>query len=55
MRASASLDTDAIARIKSEAETSGKSEFVLDAELTDESGEIVATTRGVYQLRRHGT
>lgn len=55
VRATASLDSDAIARIKAEVEANGKSEFVLDAQVTDEAGEIVATTRGVYQLRTHGS
>jgi thioesterase domain-containing protein len=55
VRATASLDPDAIARIKAEAETNGKSEFELEAQISDETGEIVATTRGTYQLRRHGS
>jgi acyl-coenzyme A thioesterase PaaI-like protein len=51
IRAAASLSAEEIERIGAEAEASGKSEFVLEAELTDTSGTVVATTRGVYQLR----
>jgi len=37
------------------AEETGKAEFILTAELTDDSGEVVATTEGTYQLRAHGS
>jgi uncharacterized membrane protein affecting hemolysin expression len=40
-----------IARIKREADNVGKAEFVLDAELTDTEGVVVAITRGTYQVR----
>ena len=43
------------ARIRAEAEAVGKAEFVLDAELIDEGGTVVANSHGVYQLRRFGT
>jgi thioesterase domain-containing protein len=55
VRATASLDPDEITRISTEAEANGKSEFVLDAQISDESGATVATTRGIYQLRKHGS
>jgi len=51
VRAEASLDASTIARIKREAEESGKTEFVLDAELTDTEGVVVAITHGTYQVR----
>lgn len=46
VRAEASLDASATARIKREAEEAGKTEFVLDAELTDTEGTVVAVTQG---------
>ncbi len=52
VRAEASLDASTVARIKREADTVGKAEFVLDAELTDTAGVVVATTHGTYQVRR---
>jgi len=51
VRAETSLDTTTIARIKREAETVGKTEFVLDAELTNTEGLVVAITHGTYQVR----
>ena len=51
VRSTASLSEEEIARIEQEARANGKSEFVLVAELTDEAGEVVATTEGVYQMR----
>jgi thioesterase domain-containing protein len=55
IKASTSLDEDAIAAIATEAAANGKADYVLDAELTDTDGTVVATTHGVYQLRRHGS
>ena len=55
VRAVTALDEASIARIQAEAEAVGKAEFVLDAELTDEEGTVVANSHGVYQLRRFGT
>jgi len=52
VRAEASLEASEIARIKQEAESAGKAEFLLDAELTDAAGVVVATTHGTYQVRR---
>ena len=52
VRAEASLDASTITRIKREADHSGKTEFVLDAGLTDTAGVLVATTHGTYQVRR---
>lgn len=50
--ASACLAEGDAERVRTEALERGKSDFVLEATLTDSSGEVVATTRGVYQLRR---
>ncbi len=54
VRATASLASEVIADVTSEAEANGKAKFELEAELTDSSGETVATTHGLYQLRKHG-
>jgi uncharacterized membrane protein affecting hemolysin expression len=37
--------------IKRESDDLGKTEFVLDAELTDTEGTVVATTQRTYQVR----
>lgn len=52
VRAAAGLSDDEVARVRSDALETGKGEFVLEATLTDEQGEVVATTVGTYQLRR---
>lgn len=54
IRATTSVDEAEIARIEGEARESGKAEFVLRAELTDEAGVVVAATEGVYQVRKFG-
>lgn len=50
--ARATLDDAEITRVLTEYAERGKSDFELVAEVTDESGTVVARTRGVYQLRR---
>lgn len=52
VRAETTLSLDEIARVAADAADTGKGEFVLEATLTDTGGEVVATTRGVYQIRR---
>ena len=54
VRAEASLDDETIARIEAEAAERGKSDFTLEAVVTDADGKTVATTRGLYQLRAIG-
>jgi hypothetical protein len=54
LRAEASLDEETIARIEVEAAERGKSDFTLEAVVTDADGKTVATTRGLYQLRAIG-
>jgi acyl-coenzyme A thioesterase PaaI-like protein len=49
-----SLSEAEVARITAEAEESGKSEFVLEAELKDATGEVVAESRQTVQIRKHG-
>jgi thioesterase domain-containing protein len=54
VRARAELAPEDRERIPTEALESGKSEFVLEAEIVDGDGTVVAATRGVYQVRRFG-
>ncbi|MBC9249107.1 thioesterase [Pseudomonas alcaligenes] len=49
----ASLTSEEIERIQTEAEREGKAEYVLELQLRDGSGEVVAESRGLYQLRKH--
>ena len=51
IRVEARLDAEQIERLQSEAQSRGKAEYVLDLQLTDASGEIVAESYGLYQLR----
>ncbi|MEQ6901660.1 YiiD C-terminal domain-containing protein [Nocardioides sp. YIM 152588] len=48
----ATLPDEEIERILAETAANGKSDFQLSAELTDESGTVVATTLGHYQMRK---
>ncbi len=41
-------------RIEAEAQRNGKAEFVLEGKIIDRSGEVVATSKGVYQVRAIG-
>jgi thioesterase domain-containing protein len=52
VRASVELAADEVERVRRDARQSGKGEFVLEANLTDAGGELVATTVGTYQVRR---
>ena len=52
VRAQAELSDDDIARIESEAAQNGKSEYIVEAVVTDADGTVVATTRATCQLRR---
>lgn len=51
VRAETKLDLESIEALKAELEVTGKVQFELDAELTDTTGQVVATTRGTYQIR----
>ncbi len=50
----ATLSEDEIARIEATAAEHGKCDFELEATLTDTNGVVVATTKGLYQLRALG-
>jgi len=47
----ARLSAEEIERLQAEAATNGKAEYVLELELLDASGEVVAESRGLYQMR----
>lgn len=53
LRAEATLDEETIARVEAEAAERGKADYTLEAVVTDAAGAVVATTRGLYQLRAH--
>ncbi len=53
LRAEATLGEEDLARVAAEAESRGKADYSLEAVVTDASGQVVATTRGLYQLRAH--
>ncbi|MCU1718367.1 PaaI family thioesterase [Pseudomonas sp. 5P_3.1_Bac2] len=47
----ARLSEEQIEQLQQQALSTGKAEFVLELQLTDDSAEVVAESRGVYQLR----
>jgi acyl-coenzyme A thioesterase PaaI-like protein len=49
------LDADTAADIQARAERDGKADYAWECELRDADGEVVATTRNLYQLRRIGS
>ena len=49
----ARLCADEIERLQTEAHSHGKADYLLELQLTDSSGEVVALSRGLYQLRKH--
>ena len=54
VRASATVAAEEIERVRQEALENGKAEFVIEAEIVDGNGTVVATTRAVNQLRKLG-
>lgn len=52
--AEASISDELASELAQRAEADGKAEFVFETTVTDEAGEVVATTEGTYQLRSHG-
>ncbi len=49
-----SMSESEVRRIEEEATANGKSEYVLEGDVKDANGQLVATSRGIYQLRVHG-
>jgi len=52
VRARAQLAEKDVERVPREALANDKSDFVLEAEIVDDDDNVLATSRGVYQLRR---
>ena len=52
--AQANLDDDEIARVEAEVAEKGKADFVLDAVVSDDAGQTVSVTHGLYHLRSLG-
>ena len=48
----ARMDVDTVERLQAEAAATGKAEYRLELELTDEQGVVVAASNGLYQLRK---
>jgi thioesterase domain-containing protein len=51
IRIEARLSVEEIQHLQKQATEQGKAEYLLELQLTDDSGEVVALSRGVYQLR----
>lgn len=49
----ARLSAEEIQRLQTEAQANGKADYTLQLQLMDSSGEIVAISCGIYQLRKH--
>jgi acyl-coenzyme A thioesterase PaaI-like protein len=49
----AQLAAEEIERIQNEAEREGKAEYRLELQLKDATGQVVAETSALYQLRKH--
>ncbi|MBW2062500.1 MAG: YiiD C-terminal domain-containing protein [Deltaproteobacteria bacterium] len=45
------MSKDEVERIQAEADEKGKADYILEGEIKDESGEVVALSKGVYQIR----
>ena len=52
VRASTALSADEVARVTAAADENGKADYVLETQVVDEEGTVVATLRGDYQLRK---
>jgi acyl-CoA thioesterase FadM len=53
IRVEARLAAEEIQRLQKQVTELGKAEYVLQLQLTDDSGEVVAESHGLYQLRAH--
>ncbi|BCG27387.1 hypothetical protein TUM18999_55780 [Pseudomonas tohonis] len=49
----ARIGAEEIERIQAEASANGKADYLLELDLVDATGEVVAQSRGLYQLRAH--
>ncbi|MDH4611921.1 YiiD C-terminal domain-containing protein [Pseudomonas sp. BN102] len=53
IKVEARMHSEEITRIQREAEANGKADYVLELQLLDATGEVVAESRGLYQMRAH--
>lgn len=51
IRVEARMSAEQIEQLRMQAQLQGKAEYVLELQLTDDSGEVVAESHGLYQLR----
>ncbi|MDP3813813.1 YiiD C-terminal domain-containing protein [Pseudomonas sp.] len=51
IRVEARIADEEIQRLQQQASEQGKADYLLQLQLTDDSGEVVAESRGLYQLR----
>lgn len=51
IRVEARISAEEIQRLQQQANEQGKAEYLLQLQLTDGSGEVIAESRGLYQLR----
>jgi thioesterase domain-containing protein len=51
IRVEARISAEEIQRLQQQASEQGKAEYLLQLQLTDGSGEVIAESRGLYQLR----
>lgn len=51
IRVEARLAAEWIEQLQNQASAQGKAEYLLELQLTDDSGQVVAESRGLYQLR----
>jgi len=49
------LPKEEASRIEAEARENGRADYVLEGEVKDASGVVVAVSKGLYQLRTYGT
>ncbi|MBW1709363.1 MAG: PaaI family thioesterase [Deltaproteobacteria bacterium] len=45
------MTTEEIERIQAQADENGKADYILEGEIKDASGEVVALSKGIYQIR----
>ncbi|MBW1813792.1 MAG: PaaI family thioesterase [Deltaproteobacteria bacterium] len=45
------MSEEEVDRVQAEADKNGKADFILEGEIKDETGEVVALSKGTYQIR----
>lgn len=49
-----SIPEEIVSKMKTDLDTKGKAQTVLECEILDEQGQLVAVTEGIYQVRPYG-